>query len=102
MGIIAEQIRTLAEDAAKGTEQITEMLDSSDAHIEHVWQATERVSHIASEVLHYQGAIATAAEQQAVVLADVARRAHAAQQAALAAATRLGATLEAPDPSQAC
>jgi methyl-accepting chemotaxis protein len=93
MGVIAEQIRTLAEDAAKGTEQIAQTLDSSALHIEQVQAAIERVAHIAAEVLHYQGAIATAAEQQAAVVADIAQRAHVAQQVALAATAHVGPAL---------
>lgn len=93
MGVIAEQIRTLAEDAAKGTEQIAQTLDSSALHIEQVQAAIERVAHIAAEVLHYQGAIATAAEQQAAVVADIAQRAHVAQHVALAATAHVGPAL---------
>jgi hypothetical protein len=78
LSVIAEQIRTLAEDAASGTERITETLHSSASHIDRLSAAVERVSRIASEVLHYQGAIVTAAEQHAMVLADVAERAHRA------------------------
>jgi methyl-accepting chemotaxis protein len=79
MAAIATSIRSLAEDAATGTEAISATIDASSEHIAQVATAIEKVAAIAKEVQHYQGAIATAVEQQTQVTGDVARSAHQAE-----------------------
>lgn len=79
MAVIATQIRALAEDAAKGTNAISCTLDVSGQDIAHVGAAITKVAGIATEVQHYQAAIATAVEQQTHVTSEIARAAHEAE-----------------------
>jgi methyl-accepting chemotaxis protein len=79
MAVIASQFRTLAEDAAKGTHAIGRTLDVSGQDIAHVGAAITKVAGIATEVQHYQAAIATAVEQQTQVTTEIARAAHEAE-----------------------
>jgi methyl-accepting chemotaxis protein len=79
MAVIASEIRTLAEDAAKGTNAISCTLDVSGQDIAHVGAAITKVAGIATEVQHYQAAIATAVEQQTHVTSEIARAAHEAE-----------------------
>jgi methyl-accepting chemotaxis protein len=79
MGVIATHIRTLAEDAAKGTQAITTTLDASAQDIAHVNTAISQVTDIATEIQHYQAAIATAVEEQSHVTGEIARAAHQAE-----------------------
>jgi methyl-accepting chemotaxis protein len=79
MGAIATHIRALAEDAAKGTQAISSTLDASAQDIAHVNTAITQVAEIATEVQHYQAAIAAAVEEQTTVTGEIARAAHQAE-----------------------
>jgi methyl-accepting chemotaxis protein len=79
MGAIATNIRALAEDAAKGTQSISTTLAASAKDISEVDSAIGQVTDIATEVQHYQAAIATAVEQQTVVTGEIAQAAHQAE-----------------------
>jgi methyl-accepting chemotaxis protein len=89
MGAIATHIRALAEDAAKGTQSISTTLAASAQDIAHVDKAIAKVAEIATEVQHYQAAIATAVEQQTLVTGEIAQAAHQAERLGADVASQL-------------